>query len=150
MSFLSCTFDDGVFALKLDFSFGRRKAARPKPSAPRVSAPRPSPSGKKKGAKPLPPPFALPPVRRSSTPVPDLLAALPPPPVPDFHLNEPPLVPGGPNDPTYPSVIVDNSFARGPGATMLMDEDDSPLEGDKTDVMQQRRDVRKALRSSGR
>jgi len=132
VSFLSCTFNDGVFALKLDFSFWRPKAkVLPKPSPSKAKA------KKKLGAKPLPPPFPLPPVVKD-----DLLAA--------------PALADAPPPPT-PSVIVDDSALHdSPAATLLMDADDdpygvtqqSPLESKKTDLMQQRRDVRKALRGA--
>ncbi|MBL8957260.1 MAG: hypothetical protein JNK82_41185 [Myxococcaceae bacterium] len=129
MSFVSCTFNDGVFALKLDFSFGRRKAVPP-PKASKPAKPK-----KKLGARPLPPPFPLPPVNRQN----DLLDA--------------PLLADAPPPPT-PSVIVDEKgLEPRPDQTLLMDDEndtrvaDSPLESPKTDLMQQRRDVRRALRS---
>jgi hypothetical protein len=124
---MSWTFTDGIFALKLDFSRFRHKRVAP-------------PAAKKKkkalGARPLPPPFPLPPVEKV-----DLLAA--------------PALADAPPLPT-PSVIVDDeALASSPAATLLMDEVDSdavtrtsPLESEKTDLMQLRRDVRKALRSA--
>ncbi len=132
MSFVSCTFVDGVFALKLDFSFMRKKA---RPSPPKPRSPKPKPA-KHLGARPLPPPFPLPPVRRAD----DLLDA--------------PALAVHPPMPT-PSVIVDDAVLSAAPAETLMDDDDpeltrttSPLEAPKTDLMQQRRDVRKALRNA--
>jgi hypothetical protein len=141
VSFLSLTWEEGVFALRLDFSLFRRK--------PRASPPRTSSKSKKRiGAKPLPPPFPLPPLKGDNLFDAPALAA----PEPEARTAPLPLA-SHPPGPT-PSVIVDASLTFSPDATLLMDDDDmtavSPLESKKTDLVEQRREVRKALRGTAR
>jgi hypothetical protein len=125
VGFLSLTWNEGVFALRLDFSFLRRKAV-----------PRPAKAKKKVGPRPLPPPFALPPLRTL-----------------DHDLLDAPALEPAPSRPT-PSVIVDASLQEEPAATVLMDEAEmtltSPLRSRDTDVHEQRFEVRRALRGVSR
>lgn len=127
MGFLSFTFDDGVFVLKLDFSYWRpaRTPLKRKPPLLRPAL--------VKGPPPLPPPFALPPVRVAE-PFPLLVDA------PALRSDNIPR--------RYSSVEVERS-----DATLLDDEltyapPPLPPARDKTNYAQQRRDVRRALRET--
>ena len=130
MGFLSFTFDDGVFQLRLDFSYWRPER-RPlkKKKHPQI----PLRPALVKGPPPLPPPFALPPMR-VATPFALLVNA--------------PALKSDDVMRRYSSVEVERSDAT------LLDEDltvgppPPPPVRDRTNYVQQRRDVRKALRET--
>lgn len=130
MGFLSFTFDDGVFQLRLDFSRWRPAGRRPlKKKQPQVP-PKPA---LVKGPPPLPPPFELPPMR-VATPFALLVNA--------------PALKSEDVLRRYSSVEVERSDAT------LLDEEltyappPRPPAREKTNYAQQRRDVRRALRET--
>ena len=136
MGFLSFTFDDGVFQLRLDFSHWR-PAGRPVKKKKHHHQQQPQPIPLRpvlaKGPPPLPPPFALPPMR-VATPFALLVNA--------------PALKSDDVMRRYSSVEVERSDAT------LLDEDMTvappppPPAREKTNDEQQRRDVRRALRET--
>jgi hypothetical protein len=113
VSFISWSWDSGVFVLRLDLS--RWVKATPKKKA------------KLKGAKPLPPPFVLPPLKAATE---EELADAP-------ALREP------------PNVIVDSDLAAPPEPTVLMVTDDDLTQA-PPDTRVQRIEVRRALAATRR
>ena len=122
MGFLSFSLVDGVFSLKLDFVFWRPRMAKKKSA------------GAERGPVPLPPPFALPPVR-SAVPF-DVLVSAP-------ALRDSDLVR------KYTPAAMPRSSdleTRAADLTMLDDDLEPTYQPVKTDLARQRREVRQALR----
>ena len=123
MGFLSLTYDDGVFSLKLDFLFFR-------PRKKKAVAP-------VKGPRPLPPPFPLPPLH------------VPPPPV-ELLIDAPALrsasVVRGYTQVEAPVCEPTRASPPSSAATLIDDDEVAVRTPEKTNYARQRRDVRNALR----